>query len=224
MNMVMGRALVTNKYLHLLTVMLFVLLCSPFLDRMHPKIPAITIIFLASLMFVLRTLKIRRVVFFVSAAIGVLVLVLQFMVNLSSGAPFAAGLNAALCLAYAIFSLICILLMSYKIFESSRVTVDTIGGGIDVYMLLGFLWMFLYYLIYCLDPQAFHYSTTPSITYFLYFSFSTLTTIGFGDVFPINKWAMILACLEGIVGQLYLAIYIARLVGLYTTERTEFSK
>jgi hypothetical protein len=48
-----------------------------------------------------------------------------------------------------------------------------------------------------------------------YFSFTTMTTVGYGDVFPINKFAMVFSNLEAIVGQLYIAIFVARLIGLH---------
>ena len=51
-----------------------------------------------------------------------------------------------------------------------------------------------------------------------YFSFTTLTTLGFGDLVPLNHFARVLASLESIVGPVYLAIFIARLVGLHVIE------
>ena len=56
---------------------------------------------------------------------------------------------------------------------------------------------------------------------FFRFSFSVRATIGFGDMFPVNKWAMVLACFEGVTGQLFLAIFIARLVSLHAMGRVE---
>lgn len=49
----------------------------------------------------------------------------------------------------------------------------------------------------------------------MYFSFMTLTTVGYGDIIPVNKWAMALANFEAIIGAFYLTVIIARLVSLY---------
>jgi hypothetical protein len=55
----------------------------------------------------------------------------------------------------------------------------------------------------------------------LYFSFATLTTLGYGDIVPVSAIARTLATLEAITGQLYLAVLVARLVGLHIAESLE---
>jgi Ion channel len=221
MKLAPGKAFIINKHAHLLAVILFIFFSSPYINHIHPKIPVITPLFLLALLFILRTLGIRRRVFWISAGMGALVFILQLTLNLSYGSPYTVPLTMVLCSVYSVFLLFCILLLGAGLFKSARVTLDTIVGGINIYFLLGFLWTFFYFLIYCMDGQAFHLSAAPSITYFFCFSFSTLATIGFGDMFPVNKGAMILACLEGMTGQLYLAIFIARLVSLYANRQTE---
>ena len=54
------------------------------------------------------------------------------------------------------------------------------------------------------------------MVYFSYYSFITLTTLGYGDVTPVARWAVSLSALEAVVGQLYLAVLVARLVGIHT--------
>jgi hypothetical protein len=58
----------------------------------------------------------------------------------------------------------------------------------------------------------------------MYYSFVTLTTLGYGDIYPVGDAARILAMLEATLGQLYLVILVARLVGLYTSQETERRK
>ena len=68
------------------------------------------------------------------------------------------------------------------------------------------------------DEQTFLVRGEPSnlqLIDLLYFSFSTLTTIGFGDIVPLSPGAQVAAIFEGIVGTLFLAILIAKLVGVY---------
>jgi hypothetical protein len=221
MKMTPGKAFIINKHTHLLGVILFIVLFSPYITGIHPKIPVITPLFLMALLFILRALRVGKKALWISAGLGTLVFTLQLALNLTHGSDMTLPLTMGLCAVYFIFLLLCVLLMGSEIFKSSKVTLDTIVGGINTYLLLGFLWAFLYYAIYCVDGKAFHFSATPSVTYFFCYSFSTLATIGFGDMFAVNKWAMILSCLEGITGQLFLAIFIARLVGSYAHARTE---
>jgi hypothetical protein len=99
-----------------------------------------------------------------------------------------------------------------EIFSRKIITADAIKGGIFVYILLGLLWFDLYKLISLLIPNALSSNEDFDL---LHFSFITLTTVGYGDILPISKFAKILANIEGIIGVLYPTIFIARLIGLY---------
>ena len=106
------------------------------------------------------------------------------------------------------------------------VTGETLSMAVSVYLLLGFSWGILYAVIYQLQPQAFGFNAPPGTAVamntqqhlfpiFAYFSLTTLATIGFGDIVPLTLQARYAAVAEGITGQLYLAILVARLVGLH---------
>jgi len=102
------------------------------------------------------------------------------------------------------------------------VSAETISMSISVYLLMGITWGLLYVLIYARHPQAFNFpgSTPPPLgdTIFptlVYFSFATISTVGFGDITPVLMQARYAAVAEGITGQFYLAILVARLVSLY---------
>ena len=91
-------------------------------------------------------------------------------------------------------------------------------GGITAYLLMGVTFSIIYTLIYELDPIAFHVHDAASrdgaIPFgdLLYFSFTTLTTLGYGDISPVNPFARAIANLEAIAGVLYVAVLIAQLV------------
>ena len=109
--------------------------------------------------------------------------------------------------------------MIRKIFSDRKVTVDTIVGGISIFLLIGDLWFLLFEIVYLLDPEAFLASTRTINSFdLLYFSFTTLTTVGYGDISPISPLAKVLTNLEGICGVMYPAILIGRLVGIYNPE------
>lgn len=108
-----------------------------------------------------------------------------------------------------------------------EVATDTLFGAACVYLLLGLVWMVAYTLLERVHPGSFHFSSVdsssgvPSIFDFLYFSIVTLTTLGYGDVAPVTARARSLAMLEAIVGVLFIALLIARLVGLYRRKGLE---
>jgi hypothetical protein len=101
-----------------------------------------------------------------------------------------------------------------------EVTGETISMSISVYLLLGLSWGLLYIVIFMRHPDAFNLGNSPIneqhvIPIFFYFSLTTLSTIGFGDITPLSLQARYAAVAEGITGQFYLAILVARLVGLH---------
>ena len=123
---------------------------------------------------------------------------------------------------YVIFMVIAILAIGSRIFTQTKVDIDIINGGICIFLLLGFLWYNLYNIILSIDPNALGGISLSSIGEkdfsILYYSFTTITTLGYGDIVPINKFLMTLANAEAIVGLMYPSIFIARLMSLYTTQ------
>jgi hypothetical protein len=99
-----------------------------------------------------------------------------------------------------------------------------IHGALVVYLMIGLSWGFIYGLVECLHPGSFA-NVSPILTFghrpFVYFSFVTLTTLGFGDITPITAVARSLAILEAIIGQLYLIVNVSWLVGLYVAQTRE---
>ncbi|MBL1211036.1 potassium channel family protein [Geminocystis sp. GBBB08] len=117
-----------------------------------------------------------------------------------------------------IFLIFSIITISQKINVETTVNNDVIRGGICIYLMLGILWFLFYKVIYFFDVNAFHFPEwkSPQVNINLfYFSFVTLTTVGYGDITPINNYAMILSNLEALCGQLFPAIFIGILVSLY---------
>ncbi len=110
--------------------------------------------------------------------------------------------------------------MVMHIFRQRAVTMDLICGAVCVYFMIGFMWVFLYASIELLHPGSF---TTPKGQIgpndFAYYSFVTLTTLGYGDIQPLSSPARYLSALEALCGQLYLTILVARLVGLHISQQ-----
>jgi len=96
------------------------------------------------------------------------------------------------------------------------VTVDLIWGAVCGYFLIGFMWGDIYYLLETVHPGSFRLGeqNVPDIDSFIYFSFVTLATLGYGDIVPLTEKAQSLAIVETIMGQMYLAVNIAALVAI----------
>lgn len=111
---------------------------------------------------------------------------------------------------------------------------EKVTGAIVAYLLLGLVWTFIYALIELLRPGSFDVSgamvawfnsqsqESPT-SIFLYYSFVTLTTLGFGDISPVSDAARTFTWLEAVVGQLFIAVTIARLVGIHASSLSSSS-
>jgi len=108
------------------------------------------------------------------------------------------------------------------IFRAPSVTTEVLCASIAAYLMLGLMWTVAYWLVDQLTPGgAFSFNTsggTRSMNGFtgFYFSFITLSTVGYGDITPVSRIARWLAAMEAMTGLLYVAVLIARLVSLYS--------
>ena len=123
----------------------------------------------------------------------------------------------------AVFCFIIMIILTF-IFNQDRITKDLIGGAAVVYLLMAVTWTFAYRLIEIIHPGSFSIAESQSLGNsgpFLYYSFVTLTTLGYGDIFPTTSAAKSCAILEAVIAQLYLVITVARLVGVYIQQSWE---
>ena len=112
------------------------------------------------------------------------------------------------------------------VLRAPSVTIEVLCASISAYLMLGILWTLAYWLVDQLTPGAFAFNTNEgrqSIRGFnaFYFSFVTLSTVGYGDITPVSKVARMLAAMEAITGLLYVAVLIARLVAVYSSPKSE---
>ncbi len=124
---------------------------------------------------------------------------------------FSAGLYAA-----------AIVYMLSYVFQPEVMTSDKLFGAASAYLMLGVFWVYLYALTNHYYPDSFAIAgapASPEILDFLYFSFTVLTSTGFGDIVPVARQARAICVLEQLTGALFLAILIARLAGVYPPAR-----
>lgn len=102
-----------------------------------------------------------------------------------------------------------------QIFRPGRVTHLRIQGAIAVYLLFGVFWAHAYHIAATLVPGSFAGpAELTNVSGWAYYSFVTLTTVGYGDITPVSQVARTLSIAEALTGQLYLAVLIARLVAM----------
>jgi hypothetical protein len=121
------------------------------------------------------------------------------------------------------FMLFVTAVMVWTIMSDPSVTSDTLAGAVSAYMLIGITFGLAYILIAHLVPGSFRDSIEPgkqfSPTEYVFFSFVTLTTVGYGDIVPWLPHARAIAMLESIIGIMYPALLISRLVGMHNRKR-----
>ena len=115
------------------------------------------------------------------------------------------------------------------VLRAPSVNTEVLCASISAYLMLGLMWTMAYWLVDQLTPGgAFSFNTKAgprSINGFngFYFSFITLSTVGFGDITPVSRMARWLAAMEAMTGLLYVAVLIARLVSMYSTPKSNDS-
>ena len=216
-----------RQYWFILLVQAFLFFSTPFI-RGRPLLYWLSILGLFGIFgaVILRVWKARlpRLLAIASALVA---LVTGFMAfpSMQFEEPVVAYLSACGA-AYALFILIAIVSIGVDVLFRERVTVDCILGGICVYMLLGMFFAFVFGLFAIILPGSFDWGIkggspagAQTLSDILYFSYSTLTTTGYGDITPAHPFVRMVATSESIVGTLYIAIMISRLVGLHVAEK-----
>lgn len=124
------------------------------------------------------------------------------------------GLAAA---ALTLLNLIVLWLVAQRLIDADRVDAELLCGAVGVYLLLGVFWAGTYEIIGLIAPAAFAGlgGAAPTPSGLLYFSFTTLTTTGYGDITAVNPIVRMWSIFEAIIGSMYIATVIARLVSLY---------
>lgn len=128
--------------------------------------------------------------------------------------------------AMVLFTGLSAVLMLLHLFQPRAcITTDTILGAVNAYLLIGIGWACGYSLLECVEPGSFDFGerivvqARDQFWTFIGFSYTTLTTLGYGNIAPTNVRADALATSEAILGQFYVAILVGRLVALQLNQR-----
>lgn len=207
-----------GRYTLLLGLMILFLVVRPFFTGS----PYIGVVFELGLMGALYGLARHGRLWIPAAVAAVPAVAAALVTNLGASPPaLAVSLGAG-----TIFVAVVAVTMLLLLLEQDHVTGDTILGGISIYLLAGLAFLLAFSFLELVAPGSFLAEgqpiSSPSPGHFpqlVYFSFVTLTTLGYGDVLPATPMAQMLCAAEAIIGQVYLVVFVARLIGLHITER-----
>ena len=216
------RSSLDKKYSHLLIALLINFIFAAFASDPITSI-LLSVFFLLTMTAIVETFTIKPKLFRLYTFIAIFVFALQVINHLGlieSGNIIYLIIVQSIHLIYLV---VAVYLIFKDILTSQKVTLDTILGAICIYFLMGILWALIYAICLTFDNNAFSQSITDqnSLQTLVYFSFTTLTTVGYGDISPASPLTKTLTNLQGVIGQMYPAVIISILVSIYTSNRAK---
>jgi hypothetical protein len=198
-----------SRFIYIILAIILVLLVNPYLRPLGLISHLFTTLILAliplSCAFALTRQRKKAIVILLIAAPFVIIDGLNFFLT--------SDLLLIVKLGFAIFLYFYIAYLMVKHLLSIReVTADMIYSAISIYLLIGIGWAGIYDLVEIISPGSFSGQPEADL---LYFSFVTLTTLGFGDILPLSVFAQRLVIFEATMGSIYMAVIVAMIVGRY---------
>ncbi len=205
----------SNRFLYLLIALVAFITVVPILEELVYGGMIFTILVSTLLLLAAYAVSERRGQFILALSLAGPSFLLRWINNFREG-PWLVFVADVLTILFLV--LVAMLILSH-VLKAERVSREKIFGALSVYLLLGVIWAFLFLFVDFLVPGSFRYGQDRALTgvEMVYYSFVTLTTLGYGDIVPISPSARALATLEAVTGQLFLTVLVARLVGLHIT-------
>jgi len=204
-----------GRFSFLLIAILLVFALRPFLESFLRLSLLSDIFFSLVLLFGIRAVSHRRRDYVLSCATGIPALLLSWAAELlKTPVMVPAAVFATL-----FYALTMVMILS-QVNKQREITRDVVMGAVCAYFLIGILWAHIYFLLESVSPGSFSLAKELSRepAHFIYFSFITLTTVGYGDILPVSNPARSFAVLEALIGQMYLAVTMARLVAVHISQ------
>jgi len=205
-----------GRFFFLLISMVLMFALRPFLESFFRISYLIDIFFFVIFLSAVYAVSQKRSTFIIALVMALLLEILIWLSHLTDISSFRIIGNFVAILFTGYTATV---ILSY-LFTEDEITGDAIMGAICVYFLIGLAWAFIFFTLELFQPGSFQMPQGQGIdlSHFSYYSYVTLTTLGYGDITPISTQARSLALLEAIMGQLYLAILVARLVGIHIAQ------
>ncbi len=214
------QAISRGSYIHLVVVILLYLLVSPAVES-FPHLKIIYYLFLIAILLAgLLALHQSNAHTLLAAILALPMTGLVLLSYFYQTPPAILAAN----IANALFILYIIITILKFVFSRRSITSQVIFAALAVYLLIGVFWSLCYSIMAIFVPNAFRFPNTnhlPMISDFIYLSFVTITTLGYGDITPVSNTARSMAFVEALIGQIYMTVLIAWLVGIFVSERIQ---
>ncbi len=202
-----------NNFFYLLLGLLIILLAAPIASGRFGRL--VNLAYVGTLLLGVWSLATNRWAYIGGWALALLsVAVGTVQLSIDSSVPFLIGRVIAFA-----FCMLSLLIVLGEVLFGESVDSNRIAGSVCVYLLLGLNWAFVYSFLYGIDPTSFVGLPEDTDEFFLnllYYSFVTLTTLGYGDISPGPPVARALAYLQAVSGVMYVAILVASLIGSFS--------
>lgn len=205
-----------SRYFYLFVSLTAFFIVNPFLEDNHVSNFILMLFFLSILFFSLYSItNDKKLIFMICTLIILDCITYWYLIFIQ---PIEK-----MYLIHFIFNIIIFSIVTFSVIRTvsrqREITANTLFGAICGYLLIGFIWSFLYLIIMTIDPSSFqihieHNSIRARVDHFIYYSFETLTTLGYGDILAIKSIPRTFSWMEAALGQIYLAVWISQLVGL----------
>jgi len=214
------QALSERRFLILLILILVAICLTPFLDHFIETRILMDIFLTVIFIFIIFAIRSKRT-HVIIASILVLPLIIStwsiYFIE-STHIGLLTRIFGALFFAYAV------IIILQMVVRSTEVTRETIFAAIVAYLLIALMWAFLYMTLELVIPGSFarpEASIRAEMMHYEYFSFVTITTLGYGDITPLTNRASALVLLEALIGQIYLVVLVAWLVGMHVSRKAK---
>jgi hypothetical protein len=210
-----------ERFLILMGLMMALLVLGPILEQFVTIRKLIDVFLTVIALSMLYTITRKKSVFYFGWFLAIIMLLSLWLKYFFSPDVFAT----VSMMAGVFFTLLVTSQTVQFILSSKTVSREVVYAAMLVYFLLAQLWAMAYTVLDRIDPASFNLpGGQGDFLLFEYYSFVTLTTLGYGDITPLTKMAKSFAVLEAVVGQLYLVVVVAGFVGKFVARRSENKK
>jgi hypothetical protein len=210
-------ALTGHRFFLLFLFLLATLILYPYAEASHFGYYAFRLIGSFAILISVYAAKIHRSLLILAIALAIPALVQRIVLPKAD----ASALSTSNIVLSFLFDIIIVVVIFRHVFAGERPNSETIFGALCIYLLVGFSFASVYGLVAAFQPKAFfldphtNLHARPDRFDFIYYSFCTMTSLGAAGITAVTAQARSVSVLESILGVLYLAVLIARLMGAY---------